>query len=89
MARVAFTPNLEKHLSIPEMEVEGDTIGKILNACCEQNPDIRSYILDDQGRVRKHVAVFIDGKMIDDKESLSDPVGSDSVVFVMQALSGG
>ena len=71
------------------MEVEGDSIGKILSACCEQNPDIRSYILDDQGRVRKHVAVFIDGKMIDDKESLSDPVASDSAVFVMQALSGG
>lgn len=89
MTRVAFTPNLEKHLIIPEMEVEGSNIRDVLDACCEQNPDIRSYILDDQGRVRKHVAVFIDGKMIEDKESLSDPVATDSAVFVMQALSGG
>jgi len=89
MARVAFTPNLEKHLTIPEMEVEGDSIGKILNACCELNPDIRSYILDDQGRVRKHVAVFIDGNMISDKDTLTNEVKPDSQVFVMQALSGG
>ena len=89
MARVAFTPNLEKHLAVPEMDVEGESLKEVLAACFKQNPDVRSYIVDDQGRVRKHVAVFIDGKMIDDKDSLSDPVASDSAVFVMQALSGG
>jgi hypothetical protein len=89
MVTVSFTPNLEKHLDVPEMKVAGTTIGEILNACCLQNPTLRGYILDDQGRVRKHVAVFIDGAIISDKISLTDVVKPDSSVFVMQALSGG
>lgn len=89
MAVVSFTPNLEKHLEVPQLEVTGTTIGEVLDACCDANPALRSYILDDQGRVRKHVAVFIDGAIISDKVTLTDPVGADSAVFVMQALSGG
>lgn len=89
MPTVSFTPNLEKHLSVPQQHVAGSTIGEILDSCCQANPALRSYILDDQGRVRKHVAVFVDGEMIDDKENLTDPVAPESTVFVMQALSGG
>lgn len=89
MATVSFTPNLEKHLAVPQLAVTGTTIGEVLEACCAQNPALRGYILDDQGRVRKHVAVFVDGAMIGDKASLSAVVNADSEVFVMQALSGG
>ena len=89
MATVSFTPNLEKHLAVPQLEVSGVTIGEVLSACCEKNPGLRTYILDDQGRVRKHVAVFIDGSIINDKVMLTDTVRADSSVFVMQALSGG
>lgn len=89
MAAVSFTPNLEKHLKVPRLEVSGNNIGEVLAACCDANPALRGYILDDQGRVRKHVAVFVDGAIIADKVTLADPVGTDSHVFVMQALSGG
>lgn len=89
MVTVSFTPNLEKHVACPRLQVEGTNIGEVLNACCEQNPALRGYILDDQGRVRKHVAVFVDGTIISDKTGLTDPVGAESAVFVMQALSGG
>jgi hypothetical protein len=50
---------------------------------------LRSYIVDDQGRLRKHVVVFIDGEMIEDRDGLRDPVGPASDLVVMQALSGG
>ena len=89
MPMVSFTPNLEKHLSVPQLEVSGSTIGEILAVCFEKNPDVRGYIVDDQGRVRKHVAIFIDGVVITDKVKLTDAVGEGSEVFVMQALSGG
>ena len=45
--------------------------------------------LDDQGQVRRHVAIFVDGERIDDRRHLSDRVGADSEVYVVQALSGG
>jgi hypothetical protein len=35
------------------------------------------------------MAVFIDGRQIDDRDSLSDAVGTEAVVDVVQALSGG
>jgi len=53
------------------------------------NPRLRGYILDDQGRVRHHVAIFVDGGMVSDRDELTDTVGAASEIYVMQALSGG
>ncbi|MAM70831.1 MAG: thiamine biosynthesis protein ThiS [Gammaproteobacteria bacterium] len=89
MVLVEFTPNLEKHLACPTQEVEGSSVREVLQACCEQNPELRSYILDDQNRIRKHIAVFVDGVIITDKIQQSDKVKDKSVVYVAQALSGG
>jgi hypothetical protein len=53
------------------------------------NPRLRSYVLDDQGRLRHHVVIFIGEQRILDSVGLSDPVGETDEIFVMQALSGG
>ena len=49
----------------------------------------RGYVLDEQGRLRQHVAVFIGGELIRDRTRLSDTVAANQDIFVMQALSGG
>lgn len=46
-------------------------------------------MLDDQGHLRTHVVVFIDGLRSTDRIALADPLAPDARVFVMQALSGG
>lgn len=89
MPQVQFTPNLERHLACPPRAVAGRTVGAALDAVFAENPALRGYVLDDQGRLRKHVAVFVDGDQISDRVHLSDPVKDDSDIFVMQALSGG
>ena len=89
MARVNFTPQLERFLSAPTRTVEGGTVNAVLAAVFADNPKLRGYVLDDQGRLRKHVAVFVDGAMVRDREALSDVVTESTEVFVMQALSGG
>ncbi|MEE8162322.1 MAG: MoaD/ThiS family protein [Acidobacteriota bacterium] len=89
MPRVVFTPNLTRHISSPPTPVSGRTVQAALRAVFEDNPRLRSYILDDQDRLREHVVVFIDGQMVQDRATLSDPVENDSEIFVMQALSGG
>ena len=43
--------------------------------------------LDDQGVLRKHMVVFVNGNAIGDRATLSDPVPKDAEVYVMQALS--
>lgn len=89
MARVSFTENLKRHVPCPPAAAEGSTVRELLDAVFADNPQLRSYILDDQGRVRRHVNVFINARMVVDRITLSDPVGPRDEVFVFQALSGG
>jgi molybdopterin converting factor small subunit len=85
MARVAFTGNLKRHVACPTALVRGATVGAVLENLFADNPRLRSYVVDDQGRIRKHVNVYVG----DARADLADPVGPDDEVFVFQALSGG
>lgn len=89
MPHVVFTPNLSRHLSCPPRIVAGDTVAAALAAVFAQNAALRGYVLDDQGCVRQHVTIFVDGRRLRDRDRLGDPVHADSEIFVMQALSGG
>ena len=89
MATVSFTPNIQRHVSCPPMQVEGGTVGQVLEAVFQQNPRARSYVLDDQGAVRAHMVVFVDGRQVQDRLRFSDRVGANAEIYVAQALSGG
>jgi molybdopterin synthase sulfur carrier subunit len=89
VARVVFTANLQRHLPSPPAEVSGRTVREALEAVFAGNPLLRSYLLDDQGRVRKHVSIFVDGEQLRDRERQGDAVGPDAEIYVLQALSGG
>lgn len=89
MASVAFTDNLKRHVACPPGSGEGTTIGQVLDDYFNQHPAVRGYVLDEHGSLRKHMAIFVDGRMIRDRVNLTDPVSDDAEVFVMQALSGG
>jgi molybdopterin synthase sulfur carrier subunit len=89
MPRVSFTHNLQRHVACPTMAVSGSSVAAALAAYFAQNPRARDYVLDEQGAVRHHVAVFVRGELVQDRRGLSDPVGADDEIYVMQALSGG
>jgi sulfur-carrier protein len=89
MARINFTGNVQRHLRCPSAAVDGRTVGDALRAYFGTHPAARGYVLDDQGHVRKHVLVLIDGLPIRDRAALSDPLAPDSDIYVFQALSGG
>jgi sulfur-carrier protein len=89
VATVAFTPNLERHVECPTRSVDGTSVRAVLDVVFAANPRLRGYVLDDQGALRRHMMVFVDGQQIEDREQLSDPVRPTSEVYVMQALSGG
>jgi hypothetical protein len=89
MTHVTFTPNLHRHLDCPAVTVSAETVSQALNAVFHDNPQLRGYVLDEQGRLRKHIAVFVGGELIRDRVRLSDAVPDGADIFVMQALSGG
>jgi sulfur-carrier protein len=89
LARLSFTKNLERHVACPPETVDGDTLRAVLEAYLGLHPALRSYLLDEQGELRKHVVIFVDGRQLADRRGLTDVVGPSSEVCVMQALSGG
>jgi hypothetical protein len=89
MPTVVFTPNLRRHLDLTEVVVRAGTVAEALEKVFAENPRLRSYIVDEQGRLRQHVAVFVGGELVRDRLNLTDPIGNSQDVFVMQALSGG
>jgi len=89
MPRVSFTANLQRHLACPTTQAAGPTVAAVLDDVFADNPRLRSYVLDDQGRLRKHVAVYVNQQPVKDRLKLSDPVNGSDEVYVFQALSGG
>lgn len=89
MPTVSFTSALQRFLAAPSREVEGATVGAALAAVFASRPALRGYVLDDQGALRRHVAVYVNGRPVGDRVRLSDPVGPGDEIYVLQALSGG
>jgi molybdopterin synthase sulfur carrier subunit len=89
MGRISFTANLQRHLSCPTVEVRAATVREALDALLAGNPRLRPYLLDEHGRLRRHVNLFINDRMISDRIGLSDAVAPEDEIYVFQALSGG
>ncbi len=89
MATIRFTTHLMRHRPVRALQVDGATLADVLGAALSDDPLLRSYVLDEQDRVRKHVTIYLDGQPIRDRLRLSDPVGPVAEIYVMQALSGG
>ena len=89
MTKVSFTPALQRFLSVPSVEVEAVTLGEALAAVFTSKPALRGYLLDDQGALRRHVAVYVNGWPAKDRAGLSDAVSPRDEIYVFQALTGG
>ena len=89
MATVRFTQNIQRHVACPTRDVEGSTVRAVLDNYFRDNKRARGYVLEETGAVRRHMVVFVDGDLIHDRDTLADAVKPDSVIDVIQALSGG
>ena len=68
------------------VEAEGDTVNELLMDLNRQYPGLRFRVVDEQGRLRSHMRVYVNKDMVRD---LSTAVTSDDEITLMQALSGG
>ncbi|HEX4742148.1 MAG TPA: MoaD/ThiS family protein [Caulobacteraceae bacterium] len=89
MATIAFTPHLRQVGPTRPTACGGATLGEALQALEPDYPLLRGYLLDDQGRLRRHVAVFVDGVMRSRETALGLALSDNSDVYIFQALSGG
>ena len=89
MASIHFTQNLTRHTQCPAAQLPAATVAELFERYFESWPGVRDYVLDNQGEVRHHVKVLVDGRNIRDRRKLTDRLEKDSEVHVFQALSGG
>jgi molybdopterin converting factor small subunit len=89
VARISFTERLREVGPTSLQHYEGATLMAVLDAVARDYPKLKPYVLDEQGRIRKHVAIFIDGELKRGQGALSLALAPDTEIYVMQALSGG
>lgn len=89
MPIVSFAPQLQRHVPCPTQRVDAATLGDALRKAFVVAPALAAYVLDEQGHVRKHVAVFLNNELIVSRRNMALPVATDANIMVIQALSGG
>ncbi|MEX2658515.1 MAG: MoaD/ThiS family protein [Acidimicrobiales bacterium] len=68
------------------LELEGGTIGDVLRALDDRFPAVGRRVLDEQGRIRRHVHVYVGDERV---RSLTEATPSGTEVTIMAAISGG
>ncbi|MBO9680146.1 MAG: MoaD/ThiS family protein [Acidovorax sp.] len=89
MPHVEFAPALTRHVPCAPQQVAAPTLRAALDRALDAAPALRSYVLDEQGAVRRHVAVFVNARQIASRSALDIPLEDGDRVVVIQALTGG
>ena len=90
MPTIKFTNALKRFFpTLSETDISADDLTQVLEELENIHPGLKSYIIDEQGALRQHVNIFIDGDLIHDRHKLSDAFQDNSEIYIMQALSGG
>ena len=68
-----------------EHELEGSNVVELLRALESRHPGTSGWILDERGRIRRHINVFVNGEAGREET----PVAERDHVDVLPAISGG
>lgn len=66
-------------------DVAGETVREAISALFANEPGLRAHLVDEQGEIRPHVSVFVDGI----QANLDTPVRQGADIRVLHAVSGG
>ncbi len=90
MATVRFTSALKRFFpDLHDEEFSGTTVKDTLRSIEKKYPGMLSYLVDDNGELRKHVNIYVGGDLIEDRKNFEDKVQEKDEVIIFQALSGG
>lgn len=84
--KVQIPSALRSYTQKSEAEASGATLAAVLDDLDRRHPGMRFRMVDEQGRIRRHIRVFVNGRQVTD---LSLPLEATDEVVIVQALSGG
>ena len=85
MARVRLRAPLSELCGGREHEIEGATVSDVLKALEREHPPIAGWVLDERGRIREHVNVFVNGSQGEEQTQVVEG----DCVHVLPAITGG
>lgn len=68
-----------------ELQLEGATVAEVLRSLERQHPDVAGWILDERGRIREHINVFVNREYGREETA----VGPEDRLHILPAISGG
>jgi molybdopterin synthase sulfur carrier subunit len=87
MVRVSLPSQLQSYSGgLSRLEAPGGTVAAVLDALDARYPGIRFRVIDEQGRIRRHMRIFVGQDRILD---IDRPLGEGDEVLIFGALSGG
>jgi molybdopterin synthase sulfur carrier subunit len=72
-----------------DIEVDGGTVGEVLDALFDRHGELRDRLSDGDGGLRRFVNVYVDGEDIRFTDGLDTPVADGQEVQVLPAVAGG
>ena len=83
---VLIASPLRPYTGASAVEADGATLGAVLDDLDHRYPGIRFRMIDEQGKVRRHMRIFVDGMQVFD---LARALRGTEEICIVQALSGG
>ena len=71
------------------VEVDAGTVGEAIASLEQAHPGVAERLLDDSGKLRRFVNVFVDDEDVRFQQGLDTPVQPGSTVSIIPAVAGG
>ena len=84
--KVLIPGALRSYTDSAQAEAAGTALAEVVTALDRRYPGIAFRMVDEQGRIRRHIRFFVDGQPVHDLSRPADPQGE---LVIVQALSGG
>jgi MoaD family protein len=72
-----------------QVDVEGSTVGEVLNGLVEQYPGLRDQLMTPEGGLNRFVNVYVNGRDVRYEQELGTPVAASDTVILLPAIAGG
>ena len=90
MARVLLPPALRAHAGgVAELSAQGATLAEVLADLARRHPRLGEQLLDEQGRLRRYLTVYVGERDSRDQGGLHTAVAEDEEVFIAAVIAGG
>ena len=90
MATVIIPTPLRKFTNqTAKLQVDGGTVGELIEKITLEFPELKKHLLDGQGALRSFVNVFSGDEDIRDLQAEHTPVQQSSIISIVPAIAGG